>query len=94
MSKVDTDLFKSLLYEVPKNLEKIDEAYQNPAIGSRVFVTSWFPISTDTDVSLPFVINFQPNIGMFYPPCQFQSSKFVLIFAFSLRFPCELKCCS
>jgi N utilization substance protein B len=28
MSKVDTDLFKSLLYEVPKNLEKIDEAYQ------------------------------------------------------------------
>ena len=28
MSKVDTDLFKSLLYEVPKNLEKINEAYQ------------------------------------------------------------------
>jgi N utilization substance protein B len=28
MSKVDTDLFKSLLYDVPKNLEKIDEAYQ------------------------------------------------------------------
>ncbi|MFL2499544.1 MAG: transcription antitermination factor NusB [Porticoccaceae bacterium] len=29
MSKVDTNLFKSLLYEVPKNLEKIDEAYQS-----------------------------------------------------------------
>ena len=28
MSKVDTDLFKTLLYEVPKNLAKIDEAYQ------------------------------------------------------------------
>ncbi|MDG2017997.1 MAG: transcription antitermination factor NusB [Porticoccaceae bacterium] len=28
MSKVDTDLFKNLLYDVPKNLEKIDEAYQ------------------------------------------------------------------
>lgn len=28
MSKVDTDLFKTLLYEVPKNLTKIDEAYQ------------------------------------------------------------------
>ena len=29
MSKVDTDLFKALLYEVPKNLAKIDEAYQS-----------------------------------------------------------------
>jgi N utilization substance protein B len=28
MSKVDTDLFKTLLYDVPKNLAKIDEAYQ------------------------------------------------------------------
>jgi len=28
MSKVDTDLFKNLLYDVPKHLEKIDEAYQ------------------------------------------------------------------
>jgi N utilization substance protein B len=28
MSKVDTDLFKTLLFEVPKNLTKIDEAYQ------------------------------------------------------------------
>jgi len=28
MSKVDTELFKNLLYEVPKNLEKIDSAYQ------------------------------------------------------------------
>ena len=28
MSKVDSDLFKALLYEVPKNLAKIDEAYQ------------------------------------------------------------------
>jgi N utilization substance protein B len=28
MSKVDTDLFKTLLLEVPKNLAKIDEAYQ------------------------------------------------------------------
>jgi len=28
MSKVDTDLFKTLLYKVPKNLAKIDEAYQ------------------------------------------------------------------
>jgi N utilization substance protein B len=29
MSKVDTDLFKALLYEVPKNLAKIDDAYQS-----------------------------------------------------------------
>jgi N utilization substance protein B len=29
MSKVDTGLFKALLYEVPKNLAKIDEAYQS-----------------------------------------------------------------
>ena len=29
MSKVDTDLFKALLYEVPKNLAKIDKAYQS-----------------------------------------------------------------
>ena len=28
MSKVDIDLFKALLYKVPKNLAKIDEAYQ------------------------------------------------------------------
>ena len=28
MSKVDTDLFKKILYEVPKNLNKIDQAYQ------------------------------------------------------------------
>ena len=28
MSKIDTDLFKKVLYEVPKNLAKIDEAYQ------------------------------------------------------------------
>ena len=28
MSKVDTDLFKKILYEVPKNLNKIDETYQ------------------------------------------------------------------
>ena len=28
MSKVDTDLFKKVLYEVPKNLNKIDETYQ------------------------------------------------------------------
>ncbi|MAV08172.1 MAG: transcription antitermination factor NusB, partial [Gammaproteobacteria bacterium] len=29
MSKVDTNLFKALLYEVPKNLAKIDKAYQS-----------------------------------------------------------------
>ena len=28
MSKIDTDLFKKVLYEVPENLAKIDEAYQ------------------------------------------------------------------
>jgi N utilization substance protein B len=28
MSKVDSDLFKTLLFDVPKNLGKIDEAYQ------------------------------------------------------------------
>lgn len=28
MSKVDTDLFKTLLFDVPKNLAKIDESYQ------------------------------------------------------------------
>jgi N utilization substance protein B len=28
MSKVDTDLFKTLLFDVPKNLAKIDEAFQ------------------------------------------------------------------
>ena len=28
MSKVDTDLFKKILYEVPKNLNKIDQTYQ------------------------------------------------------------------
>lgn len=28
MSKIDKDLFKTLLYEVPKNLAKVDEAYQ------------------------------------------------------------------
>jgi len=28
MNKVDTDLFKKILYEVPKNLNKIDQAYQ------------------------------------------------------------------
>jgi N utilization substance protein B len=29
MSKIDTDLFKKVLYEVPENLAKIDEAYQS-----------------------------------------------------------------
>ena len=29
MSKVDTNLFQALLYEVPKNLAKIDKAYQS-----------------------------------------------------------------
>ena len=29
MSKVDSDLFKTLLFDVPKNLNKIDEAYQS-----------------------------------------------------------------
>lgn len=29
MSKVDSDLFKTLLFDVPKNLGKIDEAYQS-----------------------------------------------------------------
>jgi N utilization substance protein B len=28
MRKIDTDLFKKVLYEVPENLAKIDEAYQ------------------------------------------------------------------
>jgi N utilization substance protein B len=28
MSKIDTGLFKKVLYEVPENLAKIDEAYQ------------------------------------------------------------------
>jgi N utilization substance protein B len=28
MSKIDKDLFKTLLYEVPKNLAKVDETYQ------------------------------------------------------------------
>ncbi|MGB2115841.1 MAG: transcription antitermination factor NusB [Porticoccaceae bacterium] len=28
MTKVDSDLFKTLLFDVPKNLGKIDEAYQ------------------------------------------------------------------
>ena len=28
MSKIDNDLFKTLLYEVPKNLAKVDETYQ------------------------------------------------------------------
>ena len=28
MSKIDTDLFKKVLYKVPENLAKIDEAYQ------------------------------------------------------------------
>ena len=28
MSKVDTNLFKTLLFDVPKNLAKIDESYQ------------------------------------------------------------------
>ena len=28
MSKIDSDLFKKVLYEVPKNLSKIDECYQ------------------------------------------------------------------
>lgn len=29
MSKVDSDLFKTVLFDVPKNLEKIDEAYES-----------------------------------------------------------------
>ena len=29
MSKVDSDLFKTMLFDVPKNLEKIDEAYES-----------------------------------------------------------------
>ena len=29
MSKVDSDLFKKVLFDVPKNLEKIDEAYES-----------------------------------------------------------------
>jgi N utilization substance protein B len=29
MSKIDTGLFKKVLYEVPENLAKIDEAYQS-----------------------------------------------------------------
>lgn len=28
MSKIDSDLFKKVLYEVPKNLSKIDECYR------------------------------------------------------------------
>lgn len=28
MSKIDSDLFKKMLYEVPKNLSKIDECYR------------------------------------------------------------------
>lgn len=28
MSKIDKDLFKTLLYEVPKNLAKVDETYR------------------------------------------------------------------
>ncbi|MGB2102936.1 MAG: transcription antitermination factor NusB [Porticoccaceae bacterium] len=28
MSKIDKDLFKTLLYEIPKNLAKVDETYQ------------------------------------------------------------------
>ena len=29
MSRVDSDLFKTVLFDVPKNLEKIDEAYES-----------------------------------------------------------------
>ena len=29
MSKVDSDLFKRVLFDVPKNLKKIDEAYES-----------------------------------------------------------------
>jgi N utilization substance protein B len=29
MSKVDSDLFKTVLFDVPKNIEKIDEAYES-----------------------------------------------------------------